>query len=393
MMKIEFTPDSFRKELTERIIPYWNALKDEKNGGWCGYVGLDLTRDWMADKGCILHSRILWFYSNAYMLLGDKSLLENAQHAYRFVRENCIDRENGGIYWSVTYDGAPSDTTKHTYNQAFSVYALSSYYIASGDENALNEAKALFETIESCCRDDGGYLEAFDREWNTDSNEKLSENGVMATRTMNTLLHIIEAYTELLRAGCGDAEKPLRKALDIAANKLYNPEKKRLEVFFDGDMNSIIDLHSYGHDIEAAWLIDRACEVLGDDGVSAAMRPICAALEDTIINTAFDGRCLLNECCNGEVDKWRVWWGQAEGVVGFVNAWHKRPERTDFIEAAGVIWQYINDTIIDKRPGSEWLWEVDKDANPNPVREMSGEWKCPYHNGRMCIEIIRRLGK
>ncbi|MBP3413900.1 MAG: AGE family epimerase/isomerase [Clostridia bacterium] len=392
-MKIEFTPDSFRKELTERIIPYWNALKDEKNGGWCGYVGLDLTRDWMADKGCILHSRILWFYSNAYMLLGDKSLLENAQHAYRFVRENCIDRENGGIYWSVTYDGAPSDTTKHTYNQAFSVYALSSYYIASGDENALNEAKALFETIESRCRDDGGYLEAFDREWNTDSNEKLSENGVMATRTMNTLLHIIEAYTELLRAGCGDAEKPLRKALDIAANKLYNPEKKRLEVFFDGDMNSIIDLHSYGHDIEAAWLIDRACEVLGDDGVSTAMRPICAALEDTIINTAFDGRCLLNECCNGEVDKWRIWWGQAEGVVGFCNAWQKRPDRTDFIEAAGVIWQYINDTIIDKRPGSEWLWEVDKDANPNEKREMSGEWKCPYHNGRMCIEIIRRLEK
>lgn len=388
-----FPVHELKNELTDRIIPYWSALADYENGGFTGSVTDDLVRHPESPKGCILHSRILWFFSNAYMLLGDENLLSLAEHTYRFIMEKCIDSDNGGIFWSVTAKGKPCDTTKHTYNQAFAVYALSSYSIAAKDQKALDKAVELFELIESRCRDDGGYLEAFDVQWAPASNEKLSENGVMAHRTMNTLLHIIEGYTELVRAGGGEKVKEaLRRALDTVSEKVYSEEKERLEVFFDAQMNSIIDLHSYGHDIEAAWLIDRACEVLTDGVMTAKMRVITKKLEDKIIKTAFTQKGLLNECCRGEVNRLRIWWVQAEAVTGFINAWQKRNDRTDFLNAANSIWQYIKDSVIDKRPGSEWLWEIDENGERNKERALTDEWKCPYHNGRMCIEIIRRLG-
>ena len=392
MISAEYSGQSFRNELCEHIIPFWSSLKDEKNGGFCGYVGYNLERDFFADKGCILHSRILWFFSNAYMLLGDEKLLDNAKHAYQFISEHCLDNELGGIFWTVTYDGRPADTTKHTYNQAFAVYALSSYSIASGDKSALEKAKKIYDIIESRCKDSGGYLEAFTRQWNTESNEKLSENGVMASRTMNTLLHVIEAYTELLRAERSEnVAASLKAALDAVAEKIYNPSKKRLDVFFDMETRPIIDLHSYGHDIEAAWLLGRACQVLDDEITSARLRTICDSLEDNILSCAFTGECLLNECCEGEVNDLRVWWVQCEAVISFYNAWQKHPEREDYLAASKAVWSFTMEHVIDKRPGGEWYSQLLSSNVPDADKETVGEWKCPYHNGRMCIEMLRRI--
>ena len=198
--------DNYRKmkelakaHLTEVIIPFWNKLKDEENGGFYGYLDFDLHVDKKAVKGCILNSRILWFYSNAYHLLGEKDLLSYADHAYEFLKAHCLDHINGGIYWSLSYDGTAYDTTKHTYNQAFAVYALSSYYEATKNEEAITLAKSIIGIIEKKCTDSIGYLEAFDRVFQPVDNEKLSENGVIAHKTMNTLLHVFEAYTEYYR--------------------------------------------------------------------------------------------------------------------------------------------------------------------------------------------------
>ena len=192
--------EEIQSHLTQKIIPFWSGLKDEKYGGFYGYLGYDLTLNRQAVKGCILNSRILWFFSNACLLLGDDSLLADAKHAYEFLKEHCIDPENGGVYWSLTYDGRPEDTTKHTYNQAFAIYALSSYYDASKDAQALELALSLYQIVEQKCRDAYGYMEAFDIRFAPVENDKLSENGVMAEKTMNTLLHVFEAYTELYRA-------------------------------------------------------------------------------------------------------------------------------------------------------------------------------------------------
>lgn len=381
------------KHLTEDLIPFWEGLKDEKYGGYYGYMGYDreVVREY--EKGCILNSRILWFFSNAYLLLREEHLLKAAEHAYDFMQRYCVDREYGGVYWSVEYDGKPLDTTKHTYNQAFAIYALSSYYDASKDAAALKLARELQDIIEKHCTDEYGYLEAFTRDFQPESNEKLSENGVMAEKTMNTLLHVFEAYTELYRVTKDEkVGERLCFMMDIFDKNVYNRELGRQEVFFDKTWNSLIDLYSYGHDIETAWLMDRGLEVLGDDAYTQRLSPVTSQITENIYQRAYRDHSLMNEAENGVDDTTRVWWVQAESVVGFLNGWQKHPEESKYLDAAIDIWQYIKEYMIDKRPGSEWFWCVDKDRNPieKPIVE---PWKCPYHNGRMCLEVIKRLAR
>lgn len=383
--------EEIRNHLTDCIIPFWKRLRDEEHGGYYGYMDHDLKVDRQAVKGCILNSRITWFFANAYLTLGEESLLAEARHGYEFLRRYCLDREKGGVYWSVAYDGTPEDTTKHTYNQAFSIYALSSYYNASGDKEALETAFDLFRIIEERCRDEIGYKEAFDRSFREIGNDKLSENGVIAQKTMNTLLHVFEAYTELYRvSGDTRVKERLQWILDTIAKKVYNPKLHRQEVFFDREMHSILDLHSYGHDIETAWLIRRGTDVLGERAYAEKMLPIVLDLTSQVYEKAFDGHSLANECEKGVVDETRVWWVQAEAVVGFLNAYALAPEHGEYLEAARAEWTYIKEHLIDKREGSEWFWDVNAKGEAVSGKPIVEPWKCPYHNGRMCFEVIRR---
>ncbi len=383
--------EEIKANLTDCIIPFWKALRDEEYGGYYGWMDYDLKVDKKAVKGCILNSRITWFFANAYLLLKEESLLDEARHGYEFMQQYCVDSEKGGVYWSVQYDGTPEDTTKHTYNQAFSIYALSSYYDASGDKSSLDTAMELFHIIESRCMDEIGYKEAFDRDFVEIENDKLSENGVIADKTMNTLLHVFEAYTELYRVSHSEeVKKRLEWILDTFAEKVYNPELHRQEVFFDKEMNSILDLHSYGHDIETAWLIRRGTDVLGEKAYEDKMLPIILDLTAQVYQTAFDGHSLANECEKGVVDTNRIWWVQAETIVGFLNGYELAPEKKEYLEGAKAVWEFIEAHIIDRRPGSEWFWDVTKDGESVSGKPIVEPWKCPYHNGRMCFEVIRR---
>lgn len=382
--------EEMKQHLTRDIIPFWEKLEDEEYGGFYGYMGYDLKVHKKAVKGCILNSRILWFFSNAYLLLKEDSLLFYARHAYSFLKNQCLDKENGGLYWSVTFNGHPEEKVKHTYNQAFAIYALSSFYDASGDEEALDLAKDLFELVETKCADEYGYQEAFDVAFHIIDNEKLSENGIVAEKTMNTLLHVFEAYTELFRVSKDlyVAER-MRFILDTFADHVYNREAGHQEVFFDREWNSLIDLYSYGHDIETAWLIDRGCEILGDDNYKIKLGVITKEITANIYNRAYVDSSLMNECLNGINDTTRIWWVQAEAVVGFLNGYEKNHKEHRYLEAANSVWNYIKTYLIDRRTNSEWFWALDQDRIPlnRPIVEA---WKCPYHNGRMCFEVIRR---
>ncbi len=511
--------DELREHLCNCLIPFWIKLQDTEHGGYYGWMDSDLHVDREAVKGCILNSRILWFFSNAAMCLGktgqgglpeaagvresapvehvgylesapvehvgylesapverggypesspkgvcrwtEADLRRAADQAYRFLREACFDREKGGVYWAVNYRGEPEDTTKHTYNQAFAVYALSSYFRAYHDREALKLAEELITVIESKCFDVHGYKEALDRDFQPVPNDKLSENGVMAERTMNTLLHVMEAYTEYLLA-CREAKDRERNALAVTAEqehsgaeaegtaaavgeggeaegtaaavgeggeaeeagkrqesnaaersrkgewpheklveaklrwilnlietRIYNPALHRQEVFFDLDMNSLIDLHSYGHDIETAWLVNRCLDVLGDEELSRRMSPLLRSLEQEVYEKAYTNHSLANECERGVVDTKRVWWVQAEGVVGFFNAWQRTGE-SRYREASEDIWQFIREHLVDERVGGEWFWYTDVHGNPALEKPIVEPWKCPYHNGRMCMEIMAR---
>lgn len=378
-----------KKELTERILPFWNRLRDDESGGFYGFVNNDLEVDKKADKGVILNSRILWFYSSCYRTLKEDYLLNNARHAYEFLKK-CVDRENGGVYWLMTYDGKPADTMKHTYNQAFAIYALSAYYLASGDSSALGLAFELFDTVEEKCADDIAYMEAFSEDWQLVPNDALSENGLMADKTMNTVLHLIEAYTVLLEAsGSAKAEERILFLLDIMKNKIFNSGKNCLRVFFDRELNEIGNIHSYGHDIEATWLIDRACEIIGDRRLMAEWRFIDLRIARNIYDIAFENGAVNNERENDKIDKKRIWWVQAESVVGFVNAFQQGGEK-QYIDAAEEVFRWIEDKQTDKRENSEWWGEVSFEGEPMRTVNMVNPWKCPYHNGRMCLEIINR---
>lgn len=385
--------EEFQNHLVQDLIPFWNCLKDVDHGGFYGFVDQNQQIDHHSDKGVILMSRILWFYSKASILCKDASLLKMADHVYEFLVEHCQDHRYGGMYWSVHYDGTPADTTKHTYNQAFTVYALSVYYQAGGRQDALDQAYALFHLIEEKCRDQDGYLEAFHQDFTPASNEKLSENGVMAGRTMNTLLHVLEAYTELYRGdGSQEVGNKLRCIFELFQKKMYNPDKQILEVFFDIDYHSLIDLESYGHDIEASWLIDRGCQVLGDENCSQAMAPISKALALATYQNAYDTveHALYNEREGEQIDRQKIWWVQAEAVVGFYNAYQKTPERTEYLQAAEGIWHYIREYMIDEQSG-EWYESIQADGTRKQGQALVHSWKCPYHNGRMCMEMMERL--
>lgn len=384
--------NDFKEHLTSNIIPFWKSMRDDEFGGYYGFKSYDLALDKKAFKGCILNSRILWFFSNAYMALKDESLLKEAEHAYDFMKKYCLDNENGGIFWAIKYNGEPEDTMKHTYNQAFAIYALSSYYDASGNKEALEKAFEIYNVIETKCKDEIGYLEALDINFNIIDNDALSENGVMADRTMNTLLHVFEAYTELYRVTKNEEVKgKLINILNDFADKIYNPSLHRQEVFFNNKWESIIDLYSYGHDIETSWLIDRGLEIINDKEITDKMSPITKDLANNVYKVAFNGNSLANECERGVVNTHRIWWVQAESVIGFYNGYQKDNSKTEFEEAAEKQWEFIKEYVVDKRDGSEWFWEVKENGEPFEGRPIVEPWKCPYHNGRMCIEMMKRL--
>ena len=383
-------------------------MRDPDNGGYYGARLSDGLVMPNFKKGAILNSRILWFFSNCCLLyklekLDDVSdiceggysyadVRAAADCAYEFLVKAFLDKEFGGLYWSVERDGTVFDSTKHTYNQAFAIYGLASYYDASRNEEALKLAYNLFDIIENKMKDEGGYLESFTRDFKPEINDKLTENGVIAERTMNTLLHVMEAYTELYRVTEDEKVRAaIEQILKIHKDHIWDEDLQRQKVFMDHDYNSIIDLYSYGHDIETSWLLDRTLEILNDPSIKNEYGDVTRKMLLHVKHDAFNGS-MANECENGVVDERRIWWVQAETIIGFVNEYMKDSDE-DALHDAVRTWQFVDDHLIMKNFPREWYSETDRNGIPNRMLPVVDEWKCPYHNGRMCIEIINRGAK
>ncbi|MDR1428206.1 MAG: AGE family epimerase/isomerase [Bifidobacteriaceae bacterium] len=384
------------RELTGRIIPFWRSLRDDVHGGFFGEVDFDLRIDRDADKSSLMMCRILWFFATAARQLRDPVLLADARQAYDFLVDHCFDQDNGGLFWSVSRAGVPHDTLKHTYAQAFGIYALSAYFRASGDTRALGLALNLRDLIEGSCRDGRAYREAHDASFRQVPNDKLSENGVLAERTMNTLLHMLEGYAGLYEAAPDPVTaSAIRDLLNTFLTAIYNPERHRLEVFFDADLNSLIDLHSFGHDIEASWLVEWAAGLLRDPGLDSAIGEMCTDLAQEVYRSGYRGGAVLNEALGDAVDTSRVWWVQVEALQGFARAGERAIGSSwapVFAQAVDDVWHFIRSNLIDPRPGSEWYWRVDERGRPFRGDPMAATWKCPYHNGRACLRLIEHTG-
>ena len=382
------------RELTRNILPFWmEKMEDEVHGGFLGRISGTGTEDGSAAKGAILNARILWTFSAAYRILGKPEYLAAATRAKREIIDKFYDKEYGGVYWSLTPEGLPDDTKKQIYALGFAIYGLSEYSRATGDAEALEYAIRLFHDIERHSFDKGknGYFEAFGREWGPIEDMRLSDKDINECKTMNTHLHILEPYTNLYRIWKDrELEKQLRNLICLFMEKILDQETGHLRLFFDEDWKSSHDIISYGHDIEASWLLHEAAEVLGDKTLLEKTRLASVSVADAASEGYIPGGGMIYEF-HGDtaaVDADRHWWVQAETVVGYYNLW-QMTGREDALKKALGCWEFIKEHIVD-REGGEWIWSLRADGTANTDDDKAGFWKCPYHNGRMCLEIIER---
>ena len=421
MMKLEM-----QDVLENNILPFWlNKMIDREHGGFYGRIDGSGQLHPEAEKGAILNARILWSFSAAYRVLQKEEYLEAATRAKDYLTEHFIDPEYGGVYWSVDYQGNPLDTKKQFYAIGFAIYGLSEYARATGDREALEYALDLYDCIEEHAldREHNGYIEACTREWGEIADMRLSELDANYPKSQNTHLHIIEPYTNLLRClkemqaqetcdyvpAIGSVlpvgisvpketimavEASVRNLIDIFTDKILNPETNHLDLFFDMDWTrGAGHLESYGHDIECSWLMHEAALVLGDENVLEKVESVVQKVARASEKGLRPDGSMIHEANldTGHVDDDLHWWVQAENVVGWFNIWQHFGDEYA-LNNAEKCWQYIKNNLIDFDNG-EWYWSRHPDGTLNTIDDKAGFWKCPYHNSRMCIEIIERTNE
>ena len=384
-------------ELTGNILPFWmGKMRDDLNGGFAARISGKGEKDGNACKGAILNARILWTFSAAYRILGRPEYLETATRAKREIIDRFYDRKFGGVYWSLTPEGEPADRKKQIYALGFAIYGLSEYCRATGDAETLEYAVKLFHDIEKHSFDPikNGYFEAFAEDWSEIGDMRLSDKDINECKTMNTHLHILEPYTALYRVWkTPELEERLRNLIKLFTDRIMDSKTGHLRLFFNENWESSHDIISYGHDIEASWLLYEAADVLGDKGLLAEIAPAVVSTANAAAEGFLPdaGMIYESESLTGAIDADRHWWVQAETVVGYFNLW-QMTGREDALERAFGCWEFIKRHIIDKT-GGEWYWSLRSDGSVNTDDDKAGFWKCPYHNGRMCMEIIERTEK
>ena len=421
MMRLEM-----QDVLENNILPFWlEKMQDNENGGFYGRIDGSGVLHPDAEKGAILNARILWTFSAAYRVLEKEELLEAATRAKDYLVDHFIDPEYGGVYWSVDYKGEPLDTKKQFYAIAFAIYGLSEYARATGDREALEYALDLYDCIEEHAFDDeqNGYIEACTREWGKIGDMRLSELDANYPKSQNTHLHIMEAYANLLRClkemraqeQCDyvpaigsvlpvgisvppetmvSVEGALRNIISIFIDKILNPETNHLDLFFDMDWTrGAGHLESYGHDIECSWLLHEAALVLGDENLLEKVENVVQKVAKASEKGLREDGSMIHEANldTGHVDDDLHWWVQAENVVGWFNIWQHFGDEEAF-KKSEKCWQFIKEKLVDWDNG-EWYWSRHPDGSLNTIDDKAGFWKCPYHNSRMCLEIIERTAE
>jgi mannobiose 2-epimerase len=385
----------FENELKNNILPFWaGKMPDEARGGFIGRVAGDGTVMPDAPKGAILNARILWTFAAAFRHFGNPVYLDMAGRAKQCLLGSFWDQTNGGVYWKIDCQGRPIETKKQVYAQGFALYGLSEYARATGDAVALQKSVDLYHLIERYSFDalKNGYLEAFTADWKAIGDMRLSEKDANEKKTMNTHLHILEPYTNLYRVWPSDElEKSLRNLIGLFLDVFLDQDGGHLRLFFDEDWNSKSSVISYGHDIEALWLLSEAASVLGDAGLSERVTAVARRIADAVAGGILPDGSLMYEAdqATGHTDTERHWWVQAEAVVGFSYAARMLGDNR-YAAIAAACWSYIKNHLVDSA-GGEWFWSIKADGSVNRYDDKAGFWKCPYHNGRMCMEMIDML--
>jgi mannobiose 2-epimerase len=385
-------------DLRENVLPFWmGRVPDETHGGFLGQIDDDLTVDPAGPKGGVLNARILWTFAAAFRRYGEAGYREMADRALSFLLTRFWDEAHGGIYWMLDHLGRPLADRKQTYALAFGVYGLAEYYRATGCSEALDRTIQLYHVIEAHATDPvhGGYREARARDWSPLEDVRLSEKDRNSPKSMNTHLHVMEAYTNLLRVWDGeDLRDRLRALLEIHLERIVDPDSGHLLLFFDEEWRPVDRAVSYGHDIEASWLLVEAAEALGNASLRSASADVAEKIARVTLAEGFDrthGGVFAEREDGGSLDDDKHWWMQAEAVVGFVGAWELTGDPA-FLEAAEHTWRFVDRFLVDRTHG-EWRWRVARDGSPIPGLPRVEPWKCPYHNSRAALEVGERASR
>jgi len=379
------------QELLNNILPYWmQKMPDNENGGFYGRIDGEERVHPFASKGIILNARILWTFSAAYRLEKNLEYLQTAERAFNYMMEYFLDKKSGGVFREVDYRGKPLNRRKQIYEQGFAIYGLSEFYRATGRTEALEAAKNIFYLIEKHAYDPryGGYVEALDENWQAIDDRRLSERDDNAPKSMNTHLHILEPYTNLLRVW-KDPEliEAHTRLIHVFCDHIVDSRTKHLRLFFDWDWNSTSDDVSYGHDIEASWLLYEAAEASGNLELIEKVRKLSdEIMEASREGLQSDGSMIYEKMHDKPADTDRHWWVQAETIVGSYHAWLRSGDEK-YLTTAEKCWEYVKRHLSDKTKG-EWFWSAHADGTQNRKDDKAGFWKCPYHNGRMCMEVF-----
>jgi N-acyl-D-glucosamine 2-epimerase len=382
-------------ELKDNILEFWsNHAVDSENGGFYGFISTDLTIDKEHDKASVLNARILWTFSKAYGLYKEEKYLQIAERAYEYIRDFFIDKVNSGVYWLLDCRGNVVDSKKQTYAIAFTIYGLSEFFMATGRQESLDMAIKLYNTIEDHASDvlNKGYYEARTIDWLPLDDNTMSNDKSNVCKSMNTHLHVLEAYTNLYRVWKDKKLKTsLEDTINITINHILDRENYRFKLFFEDNWNSVSSIISFGHDIEGSWLLYEACEVLGNEELLNKAREISVRMAEKVRETGVDRKNggLFYEQEGSVLHDYKDWWPQAEAVVGFANAYQLTGQDC-FMDEAFSMWNFIKAHILDKAHG-EWFWGTTADGSNITNDEKVGPWKCPYHNSRMCFEIVKRF--
>lgn len=388
-------------EIEGNILPFWMERAADPRGGFYGLIHADGRIEANAPKAVIIQARALWAFAAAASALGER-YRPAAERAFVDLCGKFRDGDLGGLFWMLNADGSVLDARKQIYAQAFGIYALAEYHRATGSGESLDFAKELYRLIEAHARDlvHGGYLEAFDRNWSERADMRLSEKDLNCAKSMNTHLHVLEAYAGLLQVWPDAAlQADGRTLLELILDRIVDPHTAHFGLFFDRGWKALSDGVSFGHDIEGSWLLFEAAKTLGEDRLLERAREAALAMAEAVLHEGRDGDGSVFFAADGAgrvVDPGKHWWVQAEAVIGFYNAYELSGERR-FAEAALCTWNYIAAYFVDRVHG-EWRAKLARDGTPlderqDPDAHLSGPWKCPYHNARLCIEMIGRLEK
>jgi cellobiose epimerase len=383
------------KELRENILPFWmRHTIDRAQGGFFGEVRGNLEPDAEAERGALLSSRILWTYSSAFRHYREPAYADMARWAFEDLSKRFWDADNGGWFWSTSAAGRPLRTRKQIYGQAFGMYAHSEFYRATGDRDALARAIEVFRLVEKHARDPefGGYFEACTREWVLEQDFRLSDIDMNEPKSQNTLLHVMEAYTNLLKVWPDAALLAAQHELiEIMLNRVLDRRTYHLGLFFDVEWTRRTERISFGHDIEAAWLLHEAATSVGDVHQVARVRDVAVNIARVTLAEAIDddGGLLYEADKNGITNDIKEWWPQAEAAVGFLDAYQISGDEK-YLTTSLRLWDFIEENLVDREKG-EWYRSVTRERVKDPAQSKASFWKCPYHNGRACMEMADRL--